>query len=455
MYHGHFGLNKAPFRITPDTRQFFGGAQRAAVLETLKYAITSGEGIVKVTGEVGTGKTMLCRMLEEQLPNSVEIVYLANPSLNRDETLTAICKEIGLEMPPNTSHFDRQQALQNYLLKTHQQQRKVVVFIEEAQQMPLETLEEIRLLSNLETREAKLLQLVLFGQPELNQILEKHEIRQLSDRITHSFELTPLTQAEVRDYVRFRLHSAGNKGSDLFTAPAYWQLAAASGGLIRRLHVLADKALMSAYAAGTSRVRRHHVRRARNDGRKGSSGRKWVPPGLAPGLAAGMLVAGLIGFFFGATPADSDEQPARHTSIDRQIIDSLSRNKAVLLSASSDDMPLVSERISASTSWLDRPGDGHLTIQLMLTDNDNLHGVEKLLKTNNYRDLLPDIYLYRSDVGGRPRWNLLYGEFDDKTRALAALSALPERIRQHRPYVRSLRSLRSARQSAGAANTEG
>jgi septal ring-binding cell division protein DamX len=168
-----------------------------------------------------------------------------------------------------------------------------------------------------------------------------------------------------------------------------------------------------------------------------------------------MLVAGLIGFFFGATPADSDEQPTRHTSIDRQIIDSLSRNKAVLLSASSDDMPLVSERISASTSWLDRPGDGHLTIQLMLTDNDNLRGVEKLLKTNNYRDLLPDIYLYRSDVGGRPRWNLLYGEFDDKTRALAALSALPERIRQHRPYVRSLRSLRSARQSAGAANTEG
>lgn len=455
MYYSHFGLNKAPFRITPDTSQFFGGGQRAAVLETLKYSITSGEGVVKVTGEVGTGKTMLCRMLQEQLPNSIEIVYLANPSLNRDETLTAICREIGLEMPPDTSHFDRQQALQNYLLKTHQQDRKVVVFIEEAQQMPLETLEEIRLLSNLETREAKLLQLVLFGQPELNQLLEKYEIRQLSDRITHSFELTPLTQAEVRDYVRFRLHRAGNTGNELFTGPAYWQLAAASGGLIRRLHVLADKALMAAYAAGTTQVHRQHVRRAGNDGRTGSGGRKWMPPGLAPGLAAGLLVAVPIGFFFGAVPADSNEQPARYTSMDRQIIDSPSRNKVVLLPASSDDTPLVSERISASTSWLDQPSDAHLTIQLMLTDNDNLQGVEKLLNTNNYRDLLPDIYLYREDVGGRPRWNLLYGEFDRKTSALAALSALPKRIRQHRPYVRSLKSLRSARKSAGAANREG
>jgi septal ring-binding cell division protein DamX len=180
-----------------------------------------------------------------------------------------------------------------------------------------------------------------------------------------------------------------------------------------------------------------------------------MPPGLAPGLAAGLLVAVPIGFFFGAIPADSNEQPARHTSIDRQIIDSPSHNKTVLPSAPADDMPLVSERISASTSWLDQPGDGHLTIQLMLTDDDDLQTVENLLKDNNYRELLPDIYLYRSDVGGRLRWNLLYGEFDNKRKALSALAGLSKMIRQNQPYLRSLKSLRRKHQSARTANRKG
>lgn len=454
MYNSHFGLKKAPFRITPDTRQFFGGGQRAAILETLKYAITSGEGIVKVTGEVGTGKTMLCRMLQDQLPDTVEIVYLANPSLNRDETLAAICTEIGLENSFDASHFNRQQALQSYLLETHQRGHKVVVFIEEAQQIPLDTLEEIRLLSNLETRDAKLLQLVIFGQPELNQLLGSYGIRQLSDRITHSFELAPLKNAEVRDYVRFRLHSAGNKGRDLFTGPAYWQLAIMSGGLIRRLHVLADKAMMAAFAAGRSRVHWHHVRRAGKDGKATPSRFLRLPRGLVPGLAAGLLMAILTGLFLGAIPVVNNENQRAELRTDRQYFDQSSRVQLPAHSPSGQ-MPLVSERIDASTTWLDEPGEGHLTIQLLLTENDDLQPVEKLLKDNAYHDLRSDIYLLRSEVGGRPRWNLLYGEFNDKAKALAALAALPERIRQHQPYLRSLENLRSARQSADAANREG
>ena len=454
MYNSHFGLKKAPFRITPDTRQFFGGGQRAAILETLKYAITRGEGIVKVTGEVGTGKTMLCRMLQDQLPGTVEIVYLANPSLNRDETLAAICTELGLEKSSDTSHFHRQQALQSYLLETHQRGHKVVVFIEEAQQIPLDTLEEIRLLSNLETRESKLLQLVLFGQPELNQLLERYEIRQLSDRITHSFELAPLKNAEVRDYVRFRLHSAGNKGPDLFTGPAYWQLAITSGGLIRRLHVLADKAMMAAFAAGKTRVHWHHVRRAGKDGKKATGRLFHLPPGLAPGLTAGLLMAILAGFFLDKIPAAGNEHQQAKGGTDRQIFD-LFDNGQSLAMAPLQRMPLVSERIFASTTWLDEPGAGHLTIQLLLTENDDLQTLEKLLKDDAYHNLRSDIYLLRSEVGGRTRWNLLYGEFSDKAKALAALAALPERIRQHQPYLRSLENLRSARQSTDAANQEG
>ena len=447
MYNSHFGLAIAPFRITPDTRRFFGGGQRAQILDTLIYAITRGEGMVKVTGEIGTGKTMLCRMLQEQLPAHVEVVYLANPNLNSAAIVAAIAIELQLPVAPDTPALQLYQQLQNYLLQAHRHGRQVVVFVEEAQRMPLQTLEEIRLLSNLETTQAKLLQLVLFGQPELNQRLDAHEIRQLRDRITHSFDLTPLNAAEVRDYVRFRLHSAGYTGSELFTGPAYWRLAWSSGGLIRRLHVLADKALLAAFAKGSNQVRWQHVRRAARDQipprhrlfRRLSAG---LVGGLMVGLALAMVAAQLTGHL--RRPAAGDSPLATAVS---QTIDA-ARGIAPQMQPAAG-MPVVSERLQASRHWLARSGASGLTIQLLLSEDDDLAKLEELLSNQPYSDLLPNIYLYRSEVNGRQRWNVLYGEFDARSKALAALADLPARVQVQQPYLRSLTALRASQLSAG------
>ena len=187
MYYTFFGLQQPPFRITPDTEFFFEGGNRGAILEALIYAITQGEGIVKVTGEVGSGKTMLCRVLQPRLRHSVEIVYLANPSVSPEEILHAIAFELQLPVPREAARLEVMHALQQFLLQRHAENRQVVVFVEESQGMPIATLEEIRLLSNLETERHKLLQIVLFGQPELDENLRQNNIRQLRERITHSF----------------------------------------------------------------------------------------------------------------------------------------------------------------------------------------------------------------------------------------------------------------------------
>ncbi len=265
MYNEHFGLQQAPFRITPDTRLFYEGGGRGEILDALVYAIVSGEGIVKVVGEVGTGKTMLCRMLEERLPEGVEIVYLANPSLKPDDILQAIALEMNLDIAPGSNRLKVMHAMQQRLLEKHAANRQVVVFVEEAQSMPIETLEEIRLLSNLETKREKLLQIVLFGQPELDENLNQPNIRQLKERITHSFYLEPLKRNELRDYVNFRMRAVGYRGPDVFRSNAYISMTRASEGLTRRINILADKALLAAYANDRHEVKLKDVRKAIND----------------------------------------------------------------------------------------------------------------------------------------------------------------------------------------------
>jgi len=250
MYLDYFSLERQPFRITPDTSLFFSGGSegRGVVLEAMLYAIESGEGILKVVGEVGSGKTMLCRMLEERLPESTEIVYLANPNLSAEEILYAVANELKLPVRRDTSKLLVMQHLQNYLLKQHSANRKVLVIIEEAQGMPVETLEEIRLFSNLETHRDKLMQIILFGQPELDKILLNPNIRQLKERITHSFNLSPLTARQSSDYIRFRLGAAGCPCPKLFSQAAERMIYRASGGLTRRINILSDKALLAAFA---------------------------------------------------------------------------------------------------------------------------------------------------------------------------------------------------------------
>src|SRR6185312_6931447 len=302
----HFGLREAPFRITPHTEFFFSGANRGATLEALMYAITAGEGMVKVTGEVGSGKTMLCRVLMERLPDTVEMIYLAVPSLTRDEMLAAIASDLNIDTAgSNTTQLVR--ALQERLIEIHAGGRQVVALIDEAHAMPLATLEEIRLLSNLETGKEKLLQIVLFGPPELDQHLALPHMRQLKERITHSFDLAPLPPRDVRDYVNFRLRAAGYHGPDLFGAEALRLIAEASEGLTRRINIYADKTLLAAFASGTHTVSPDHARAAISDtqiivNRRATPRRMAAAVGVA--LVIGAVIGGLVvAQFLPAPPA--------------------------------------------------------------------------------------------------------------------------------------------------------
>src|SRR5262245_29400681 len=227
MYLSHFGLNEPPFRITPHAEFFFSGANRGATLEALLYAIAHDEGIVKVTGEVGSGKTMLCRVLVERLPENVETIYLANPSLSRDEILHVIAADLQVESS-NEGRTILLRALEEALIKLYGAGRRVVVLIDEAHAMPPETLEEVRLLSNLESNRHKLLQIVLFGQPELDAHLGLPGMRQLKERITHGFKLDPLVRADVQSYIDFRLRAAGYRGPNVFAPSALRLIARAS-----------------------------------------------------------------------------------------------------------------------------------------------------------------------------------------------------------------------------------
>jgi len=294
MYLSHFGLNEPPFRITPHTEFFFSGANRGATLEALLYAITHDEGIVKVTGEVGSGKTMLCRVLVERLPKHVETIYLANPSLSRDEILHVIAADLQID-----SRDERVtillRSLQEKLIKLYAAGRRVVVLIDEAHAMPLETLEEIRLLSNLESNRHKLLQIVLFGQPELDEHLGLPNMRQLKERITHSFRLEPLIRSDIDSYVDFRMRAAGYRGPSLFMPQAMKRIARASVGLTRRINILADKSLLAAFADGEHQVTAKHARAAVRDSEFARARRlpaKWWL--LGAGLAGGLLFGAAI-----------------------------------------------------------------------------------------------------------------------------------------------------------------
>jgi type II secretory pathway predicted ATPase ExeA/septal ring-binding cell division protein DamX len=312
MYLSHFGLNEPPFRITPHTEFFFSGANRGATLEALLYAITHDEGIVKVTGEVGSGKTMLCRVLVERLPKHVETIYLANPSLSRDEILHVIAADLQVD-----SRGERVtillRSLQEKLIKLYAAGRRVVVLIDEAHAMPLETLEEIRLLSNLESNRHKLLQIVLFGQPELDAHLGLPNMRQLKERITHSFRLEPLIRSDIDSYVDFRMRAAGYRGPSLFVPQAMKLIARTSEGLTRRINILADKSLLAAFADGEHQVTAKHARAAVRDSEFATARRlpaKWWLLGV--GLAAGLLFGAAFHYMdrVNGSPARSGAGPS-------------------------------------------------------------------------------------------------------------------------------------------------
>lgn len=267
MYLEHFRLREMPFTLTPDTAFFMSRAGYQDALNVLLVALRSGEGFVKVTGEVGTGKTMLCRTLLKALSDEFATAYIPNPYLRPTTLLLAVADELGIEYPEKIGQHAFMRLLNSALLEYHQRGKRVLVCLDEAQAIPIETLETLRLLTNLETEKSKLIQVVLFGQPELDGVLEEPSIRQLRQRITFSYEILPLTRAGMTDYIAHRLAVAGYHGADLLPRKAADALYRGSGGIPRLINILMHKALMAAFGAGATTLAPAHIHKAIEDTR--------------------------------------------------------------------------------------------------------------------------------------------------------------------------------------------
>ena len=444
MYLEHFGLREAPFRITPHTEFFFSGANRGATLEALLYAITAGEGMVKVAGEVGSGKTMLCRVLMERLPESVETIYLAVPSLSRDEMLAAIATDLGVDTT-GANLTKTMRALQDKLIELHAEGRQVVALIDEAHAMPLATLEEIRLLSNLETGTEKLLQIVLFGQPELDTHLALPHMRQLKERITHNFTLAPLPPQEIGEYLRFRLRQAGYHGPDLFGAEALRIISEASEGLTRRINIFADKTLLAAFAAGTHTITADHARAAVTDTQIIMM-RRDTPRRLVAAAATGLVVGVGLGFVLAqvaGVPAPAPAvaaMPVRAAPPQAAAIP-VAATVPVVAPSSAPPLRSLASRLAAGEDVM-RDATPRFAVQLMQTDARERVYIENYLAEAGRSVPYEKLFVTPSGSREAPRLGVLLGPFDSRADAGAALETLPAPLRQFRPFVRSLDAVR-------------
>ena len=265
MYLDHFGMRELPFRLTPDTSFFFNHASHQEALNVLQVALRSGEGFIKITGEVGTGKTMLCRMLLNSLDDTYITAYIPNPYLSPAALYLAVADELEISYPQKTSYNRLLGLINDHSIRLSEQGKSVVICMDEVQSMPEKTLEALRLLSNLETEKSKLLQVIMFGQPELDTLLARPTIRQLRQRIGFSYKLQPLTRQTLFGYVQYRLRVADFPGEGLFHERAITELHKSSRGIPRLVNMLSHKALMAAYGKGQQQVTRQHIRMAAND----------------------------------------------------------------------------------------------------------------------------------------------------------------------------------------------
>lgn len=498
MYLSHYGLDEPPFRITPVTDWFYGGANRAAILEALIYAISHGEGIIKVVGEVGTGKTMMCRVLMERLPTQIDTIYLSDPTLSREEIVYAIADELGLDLAGQRAPMALR-SLQNALIERYADGRRVVLLIDEAHAMPLQTLEEVRLLSNLETSRHKLLQIVLFGQPELDETLRMAQIRQLKDRIIHHFTMQPLTEPVIAEYLSFRMRAAGYHGPEIFTPGAVRLITRASQGLTRRVNILADKALLAAFVANTHAVEPKHVRKAMQDSELDIPRRP-----LAPAYAGVSIAAVLAILLFavwnvwlrpspvpphprpaaegpGATaaapiaapapaspPSDQAANPAPASPSPAPAPDQPEGAPRDKSSAAAPATPppaatpqserpaeakgsgesefaaynLLDQRVAATRQLLESDAPNLFTIHLFYTTEAGPERIEDFLQRAENLVDISEIYV-TARGGDRKLFRVTYGAFRDSDDARAVMQGLPERFRKgFRLQVTTLNQLR-------------
>jgi general secretion pathway protein A len=295
MYTAFYGLREKPFSLTPDPRFLFLSASHREALAHILYGIEQGEGFIALTGEVGTGKTTLCRTLLQKIDDNTEVAFVFNPTLSGVELLRVISSEFGLPVDGCTS-AELNEKLNQFLLDTNRAGRRALLIIDEAQNLSAATLEEIRLLSNLETSTSKLLQILLFGQPELDDKLDSSELRQLRQRITVRWALEPLTAAETGDYIRHRLQIAAQRDCDLFDARAIRAIRRRSNGIPRLINVLCDRALLIGYADRQTRLGKRAIDKAADEimrsRRRSTWPRTWIPAVL---IATSLALLGWMG----------------------------------------------------------------------------------------------------------------------------------------------------------------
>lgn len=453
LYLEHFGLREAPFRITPHTDFFFTGANRGPTLEALIYAITQDEGIVTITGEVGSGKTMLCRMLLERLPENVESLYLANPSLSRQEILGAIADELGIPADGKATH-SLTRALQDALITRYAEGKRVVLLVDEAHAMPAESLEEIRLLSNLESKANKLLQIALFAQPELDDRLAATDMRQLRERITQHFSLAPLRRDDVAAYIEFRLRAAGYHGPNPFSDEAITTITQASEGLSRRINILADKALLAAFSNGSHQVGRREIDIAIQDARfsplKPKPARNLKPWlwSIAGASAAALLFALTLAVKYQSLSGSENEEIAAPVEKQPLAIPGKKPQPLPLTTAIQGGDPekirfgrLTRQHMANYEEWIDQAPRNHYFIQLLATDANNTGEIEGFLARATAALEPENIRAYRSGLSGRDRVGVIFGDFSSREEALAAMQTLPESIKAARPFPRQVSRL--------------
>ena len=384
MYLSFFGLNEKPFAITPDPRYLYLSERHAEALAHLLYGINEAGGFVQLTGEVGTGKTTIVRSLLAQTPKNAEIALILNPKMTAPEFLLTICEELGIGVPDAATESlkDLVDILSRYLLRAHANGRRVVVVVDEAQNLAPAVLEQVRLLTNLETNTQKLLQIILIGQPELRELLARNELRQLAQRITGRYHLNPLTRDETGAYVRHRLRVAGAT-TDIFTGGALAEVYRLSVGVPRVINVVCDRALLGGYSTDRHRVTASLVRTAAAE----VFGRRFTPqwlPWAGTAAAAVILVVGAV-MLWNLQPWNSSAHqsapPARQAAAAQPVIHKDPSRYGVITPAGGNP-PATDSAVPVSTATAGAAGapraalTGHeltdlLTKQSAETDTDS------------------------------------------------------------------------------------
>lgn len=292
MYASFFGLSEAPFSIAPDPRFLYMSKRHREAMAHLIYGINEGGGFVQLTGEVGTGKTTLCRCMLMQLPENVDVALILNPQISHSELLVTLCDEIGIDYTRDESPINLLKMLNEHLLQAYAEGRRMVLVIDEAQLLTRAVLEQIRILTNLETTRQKLMQIILIGQPELSEILGRDDLRQLSQRITARYHLQPLDLRDAREYVKYRLAVAGCKRR-VFSNRALRRVYEYSGGVPRLINVICDRALLGAYTRDEKNVSAPVVRKAAREVLGKSlrhRTRTWWTPAVVLAMVLGVLL---------------------------------------------------------------------------------------------------------------------------------------------------------------------